>query len=511
MQQILSIDASSENGSIQVLAVEERKIKLLESHNFQSGDFFSKISARNGHPLSGAEQTHSQGPLGDAYQEGMPEASASEQDTAPAASNPLRDTLAKVTSPWTSAVLLVPAQGYFSLNVELPFSDARNINRVLDLEIQDQVPFDVSEFLIEHRALDKRGAKAHDIHVSVIPKDYIREIIKSCRESGLEPYIVTLPTTALGAIFDLAPDYYSGDSAVIYAQDPLYYVGFRVNGKFRTDRVINRLACVSSREGSTGQESIDLSKDALLMELKLSILATETKYATKIEKVWVCGESIETSILQQALGRDVEWLNYADLIEGPKDQVSLASLAAIYAQDIKPPALLTNFRVKEFTYRPQLGELIAGLRRLVPYLSVLLLCFILSLICIYISREGQIQKMQDALRDRIASSLPGAPIPAGEEAKFLQGINSEIEQELKDLGTPYKYSPLDILLELTRDVPEGAGAMVRTLNIRGNQIKMEGAAPNYPAVDQIERALRARRSLYCRVNREQATSAGLGG
>jgi len=65
----------------------------------------------------------------------------------------LLDTVSSIENQWTAVSVIIPPHDHLALNLNLPFGDAKNLNRIVDLEVQDVVPFELDDFLVQYAPL----------------------------------------------------------------------------------------------------------------------------------------------------------------------------------------------------------------------------------------------------------------------------------------------------------------------------------------------------------------------
>ncbi len=505
MQAVLSVDLTSVPARAEVIEVEGRSLRVVESCEFDVGDLLATI------PHS--ELAHSKDQI--AAAEEPPPASPSEGEVVEQIKEPLQTPLSKLISgiktPWTSSILIVPPPSYLSLNIDLPFIDQKSIGKILALEVQDRIPFEVSEFLVEYRALgalpprESDGGAAspgYDIHVSLVPRDYMRTIVKLCKASDFEPLIITTATATLGGAYHVAPDFMAPDSAVVYSRGLTLFVAMAHGGVVKSDRVLSRT--VPPEVGTTlPQEVLNQLQKSLLTDLKLTLSGFESRYGISISKIYYAGGDLAPESLQQNLSRPIELLPLDSFTRpsetGTPVAASLATLGAVFIQDVEPPTILTNFRINEFSYSPRLKEVYRGLKTLAPYILFTLLLGLMTLGALFYSRGRYIDQVKQSLANQIKAAMPDAEVPPGLEIEALRGQLNRLQDQLKDLGSLSKFSPLDSLVELTKDFPFAPDISIRTVNIKNSRIKVEGTAPNYEAAEKIEKALKAKRDTYARI------------
>jgi Tfp pilus assembly protein PilN len=467
MQSILSIDLSCSPAAAVVVQVNGREASVQEIHRFDPGELLRTNGSNGTAPV--------------------------ETNGHAAHANELRDVLGAIRTPWTSSILLVPPQDYHSLNIDLPFSGTKGMDKIVELEVQDLVPFDLSEFLLHYAALGTRPDKQHDIHVGILPRATISHTLGACKQLGFEPAIVSTPANVLGALPFLGAESLNGPCAVISVRDTFVSLAILIDGRSCMDRVIDRRA--------VGGEGFG----ALAREIRLSIAAAETRYNVKVERLYTIGlERIDD--LAASLDIPVSAVPLSDLVKAADATTALACLASVFAQDFRAPAISANFRVREFAYSPQLRELKRGLRALVPYLLACLLVAVITGAGIYMLRERRISNLKNAIQSQIRAAIPGLESPPGIEVDALEGENRKLEQQLKNLGSLSALSPLDSLRAISEDLPQTSGITVTRVRIEGATMRVEGTAPDYAALEKLERVLKRKRSVYCRVNKDITAS-----
>lgn len=500
MQHVLSIDLTLEPARFVVVGIEGRKVEVVEAHSFPMGDW---VRGTRGVLMNGARDTGASLNGSGAHPSGETETEV------------LRpfDVIRSIKTPWINSVVTIPAYSYLSLNLELPFNSPKNVNKILDMEVQDVVPFDVGDFLLEHRALTQLENGSYDIHVSLIPKLVMQELLARCHASDFEPFMVTTAASAMAGLYHLAPDYFGSDSAIVFGREPLYSVTTRVAGTVRSDRVINR-GLLDVKAGAP-VESPEGAKRALLTELKLSLASAERRYKKTIENVYVADSPFRGVELQQALGRTTSSIQIQEFVKVTDERDSLAALAAVFAQDLQAPPVLSNFRVREFSYRPQLREILQGARALLPLVIAALVLAVVALVTVYTMRETRISRLRDAVARHIRQVVPAGKLQEGSEIASLQGEIKALQDQLRNLRAPSTLSPIDYLAEISEDVgavkeTTGSNIAISSIRITASSVTVEGTSPNYEDVEKLEAALNKKPKIYCKVLKKPTSSGGVG-
>ncbi len=415
----------------------------------------------------------------------------------------IRKTIENLNSSWTNAIVIAPSEKYLSINLELPFSDNRQIQKVLSLEVQDRVPFDVEELVLEHHVVGTLSDTGHDVHVGMTPRSSVKEVLGLCKQGEFEPLYLCTPMSALAAIHYIAPDYISPACAIVYARGPYIYVTLCLDHVARADRVIVR--------GELKRFAKDALDDAPLTDLKLTLIAFESRYEKNLEKVYILGQGLQREELQQALGRNVEYLALEGLVKSEPGAANLASIASVFALDEQAPPLLSNFRVQEFSYSPRLREVFLGLKKVAPYFFAALAALVIAVAGTMLANEFYVSRIRSKMTKEILELYPDAAQYPNQELDAFRGEMTRLQDQLKSLGSLSKLSPIDSLIALTKDFPRDAGATVRSVNIKNNRIEIEGTAPDYGTVDRIEKALNTKKDVYRRVKTDASQNNFAGG
>lgn len=484
MDQVLCIDLSSEPARVALVGIEQRKLSVLQSEQFSLAEAVD-LTTLSHIIVTEPRRGESGGEIpADGEQSQQPETREAW------AIEPLVEAISRFPDTWTNSVLIAPMNEYLSLNLTLPFGDTKSLLKILDLEVQDVVPFEVEEFAVEGHSLSALGPGQFDIHVSLAPKRFIRNLLLLCQASGIDPSIVTTPCSALAVLPHLAPDYFRDTYALISITPQGVYICAAIDGLIRADKTI------SAKKDSTTDSTWFMS------ELKLAILAWEKKYARTFNTVYVSAGKKIIAELQQTLGRNVETLELADFISSGDKTAAPGALPALFADNDDPIIPLSNFRVREFSFRPNWGALIRALGGIRHYLLGALGLFLLSIFLTYQIRELQISRLQDTIREQLKATIPNLTSTEGQEMTAFKASLDQLTKELESIGSSSEGSPMNILIELTKDFAALNDVTLNDVDIRTDRVLLDVTVPDYAAADRVERALKKKRDLYRRIRKD---------
>lgn len=484
MAPVLCIDISSSPAYGVLVEFTDKKVKIVEKHSQELGTL----------PLPSRDWEENSEP-DSSERSDAPEENGGKSEFA----QNFQTLLNAFSHEWTRSLLIVPPHRSLALNLELPFGNAKSISKILELEVQDKIPFSTEEFLLSATPLGVLGAGQFDVHVGLTPRPYVSSLLSEVSSETFEPALITVPSSVLNAVHFLAPSYCSENSAVVYGRPEGLAISFTVNGEARTGRLIPLPAPNGIPDGERLQK--------VYAEAKLALAACERRYNMTFDKVYLMGEVANSRALQQMLGRETEDLPIRDLIPNCPSEYSLAALGSVFAQDKSPPPLLNNLRTGDFAFRPQFRELISGLKRLTFAATTTLVSVTLCLLLTYWIRDYRLTQLQDAMSTQVERIIPAADVSHGGELEFVQGLYGRLNAQLKEIGSATKISAAEALAQLAQDFRRFTSLEVSRLNVTGEIITIQGYAPNYGKVEEFQRRLGRKKDFYCDIG-DKTTAAG---
>jgi hypothetical protein len=532
MQWILSIDLSAqpcdlslssvEGNQVEVVATSTVRLPLLTHHTelckrdlsslFESiGESFRKARAAS----EGAEDTAEQRDV---------EAADRVEEIQSSTVDPLyeiaRDSIGTLRgalqtfSEWTAVSVIIPSHDHLALNLNLPFGDARNLDRIVDLEVQDVVPFELDDFLVQYAPLGpmshgnlalaskEQAVSAYDVHVGLMPRLFVKNILYFCKAAGIEPNIMTVPSSALGSVYHLGRDFFSSNSAVVFNRGDEFSMAVCINGEVRVERVL-----YASKLIAAAPQQADHPLKAVFTALKLMLAATERRYGTRVENVYLLGREVKGANLQQLFGRPIQGIQMRDFIKSEGAIGGLSPLGAPFAADDSTLAPLSNFRSREFSFTPKIGEFLRAFVGAAKYLQIALGAVLIAVLSTYLVRAYTISAIESSLTKQIATVIPGFTAPPSEIRSALMKAEAKITEELGVLASPAKVSPLDALLEILKLLPQNESVTINSIKISGTKAQITGTAPQLSAIETVGKTLKANSGVFSKVTAAPGTSA----
>lgn len=536
MQWILSIDLSAQPCDISLSSVEGNQVEvatastvslpiLSEQEALCKEDLrplFEAIAAQSEKKVSkiADRDENEDAPDSEKETEGAPSSS-----DGPIRSHPLyevaRESISRLQEAmsacgeWTAVSVIIPPHDHLALNLNLPFGDAKNLDRIVDLEVQDVVPFELDDFLVQYAplgpmtqggaALDIResAAVSYDVHVGLMPRVFVRNILYLCKAAGVEPNIMTVPSSVLGSVYHLARDFFTTDSAVVFNRGDEFSMAVFINGEVRVERVLYASKLVGANSSETNEHPLK----AVFTALKLMLAAAERRYNTRVENVYLLGREVKGSNVQQLFGRPIHGLQMKDLIKSEGAIGGLSPLGAPFAADESSLTPLSNFRSREFSFTPKIGEFLRAFVGTTRYLQLACGAIIIAVLSTYLVRAYTIRAIQSSLTEQIATVIPGFTAPPSEIRSALIKAESKLTEELGVLASPAKVSPLDALLEILKLLPQNENITITAIKISGTKAQVMGTAPQLSAIEVVGKALRANNGVFSKVTATPGSAA----
>jgi hypothetical protein len=419
----------------------------------------------------------------------------------------LKQALSKFSNIPDTCLLTIPPIDTISFNIDLPFTDAKNIRQVIDMEVQDSLPFEIDDFLIQHTEVKRNAGTNNDIFVSIIPKKLIDFFIKSLKECNLEPYLITTRSSTISGLYIFDPQLKNAETLACLSLDS---DNLALNLKVKGTIVSCKDFCLSNYSPATE-----------LNEVRLKLSSFEKKYDVTFDKIILFANQKHKHSVQQQLGRSVEvfdiksYINHnnnaAQKIDFESSSLQHALVATAYTPDLNREKPLTNFRTREYSFNPLIKYLLENWKRIIPQVSLTSFIAFLLIASIFLSREYKIIRLYKSIHSQVQDSKIEANLQKGAEITELEKVNANLEQQLTSLGSPSALSALDILLDLSYDIKDtkkrAAGLEVQEINIGPSGIIVSGTARDYSDVEKFEKELKKRRNVYCKIKRDTSSSS----
>ncbi len=390
------------------------------------------------------------------------------------------------------ALAVLPSRRMLFENIDLPFHDPKKVEKILPLQVQDLLPFEIDNFIVDAVSLGQKENNQYEYLASLVPSEDVSSALSVFSQLGIDPKMLTSYSSALTALAKLCPSYLTGSFGILLLDDNHCSLALFVQNELKHLREL-------TIEGN-GEDLQALSKD-----IRCSLAHIERSAHETFEKIYLVGQQDLLAQVAKFLGRPVEMLDISSY-------VSMDSSLDISANDIvwavglfaselaKPHATqLINYRQGRFAYRPIWGNLIAALREEWASFTFLSVAFLLWVGSVFFASRSTLTQIDDRIQSEVRRVFPTANIPQQGEVEFLKEEVGKLEQQLRGLGSLSSLSPLESLKALSELLGEDLDITVDSLRLRLTSIQMQGSVSSTPAVGRLQGALEKQKDRFCKV------------
>jgi hypothetical protein len=407
---------------------------------------------------------------------------------------------------WSSSSVILPQAEHLALNLDLPFGDPKNLDRIVDLEVQDVVPFELEEFFVQYSSLgplsipqptpQAGGAQQFDVHIGILPRLVVQNILEICKAAGLEPNVLTVPSSAIGAAFHIGKSFFTTNSALVLNRGDEYAIALYINGEVRVERSVYASQILSAASPDTRGDQFQ----HIFTAIKVLLAAAERRYNTRIEKIFLLGREVKTQNSQQIFGRPLEGLPFKELFRSSESQIGLAPLSAMFAQDDALTSPLSNFRSREFSFTPRFGEFLRALFNTRRFMARAAIGVMVALAVVYGAREYTIRSAQNTLAAEIQRLIPTFSSSPSSIRETLLKEENKLAEELGAFGSRAKSSPSDVFLDIIRVLPDASEIAVTSLKVSGIRAQLSGTASDLAAIERFQKVISAKKEVFAKVD-----------
>lgn len=419
----------------------------------------------------------------------------------------------KVTDP-----LLVCLSGTLGelYHLSFPFSDSKKIKQVINLELEDILPYDpdFTHTFVSTLTIPNSSNSGSLVKTILLEKVTLQKAIDDILIAGsIAPVFLYQPLVTeklLANLIDFGPESllaleYDGANSYLYSSDksngliqerplvlptdlaPLKEVlQAHINLGSHSD---HQKICIINKSKLDLSNLLDSKHDSLLSIYPNTFLKNAEEYREEMD-------SLMLSSILTAFAISNELVN-----ESLLDESNVKNLK------------LFNIREGEFKYRAPFSDFKENLfAEIVPFAltTVFLLLLLVLNYSTPIKEISLIDKESKKLLQEVApelSSLSGTPL------QILSNEIVNLEGQIGGLTSMRSMSPFDWLYKVSKGVKEDIPVILESLSITSTGIVFRGTVPNYPSSGKLDSMLkamvRANPSLICKgeVNTEQGSSA----
>jgi Tfp pilus assembly PilM family ATPase/Tfp pilus assembly protein PilN len=393
-------------------------------------------------------------------------------------------------------VTTLPAHGAVLRNLTSPFKEPRSIRPTIKYDLEDHMPFDPEDVVVDFQVLSLQSPGATRLLVAAVPHQVLASHLALFQGAGVEPTMVDLDVFALAnavlfgtaalptnaALIDITPARML--LTLLHRGTPVFARSMPQNG------AISDVATLANRLSKHVQHTLYACEHALQQAYEPDILLIGGAEGLQLGPL--------SHAMSQEMGLPTEvWHITADSHKAGKtsfpprlhSQYAVAFGAAM--RGLHRQSVGVNLRRDSFALHRDLQEL----RGRLIGVGIMLVCVAgLGLLSLYLNNAYKTTRHAQ-LRSEIGrvfqETLPGVRI--AQPTFQMREKMRELEERLRAFGgvTGAQLSGLQLLREISARVPASITVNVDTLTITKDTTELSGTTTSYDDVVKLKDALEA--------------------
>jgi general secretion pathway protein L len=394
------------------------------------------------------------------------------------------------------------AENFFFRNLTFPFTDKRKIDKILPIELEDQVLVEMDEVIADSLVTGEKGSTAAVV-AAMIDRNFLRQRLDELAKLNIDPVIVAV--SGVQTALQLAKKRIEKDFVLLDIGCRRITMFVMAAGKMRLVRTMvfddggganftidrNSQLVSARRPGMAAETFKTMCKDInhtlfALEDAKFDLPIFLTGALTFVQD--------STQHLKKNLGRRVTPCDLSGM------SVEIGKGSGLWRADVMTSPLTLairsrkslsgfNFRKNEFAKRPSFSRY----RHLVPRVGVpVLICFLLGIGYLwndYSQRERKLALLESESQEIFAATLPGVKRTKAPVDQLKIEVRELKKGLLGDAGLESDIKVIDMLAELSSLIPESIQVHVARMVVDRQNILLRGLTDNFNSVDGLKKVL----------------------
>ncbi len=386
--------------------------------------------------------------------------------------------------------------------LSLPFRDRKRLAQTVPFELENHVPFDLDDVVLDYQVLQRESAGTA-VLAGVVPKAELERHLALFEGSGVEPEWVDLAPLAalnvLSLVSDLPRDFAFVDLGPTGVTVGLYAAGRPVG--------LRSLLPASVASGSNGTVDAAHARDhaavqRMVADVRWTLLALAGGSLGPDLPVYLAGDPSDLDLfapaLQTSLGLEVRRLDQLPLAhvgaEGAPEAAGFSRSLGLALREVSGgTAFGLNFRQGPYAYHRSQHDL---QRRMRGVASLAALVVALTVTDIYLEYRQQVSRLdviEAQIRDVAGQTLPDLA-PSGNPLSQLQVEIDDLQQRLDVLNSVVPVSSsttLDLLQAISTAIPSTIRVESDDFVMDADAVRVRGNSDSFESVDVIKQKLMA--------------------
>lgn len=394
------------------------------------------------------------------------------------------------------AHVLLSGREVIYTSVELPFNDPKKLAQVVPLQLQDSLPFDISQCIVDTNVVEKpalNGDSQKKFHIlaALTQSQLVAETLRQLKEVGVDPIHVSTQAASLVSLFN----------AVVPIEDELC-VALSVQDTAVSFAAIHNGQALALREWSEGTSDFE----GTAAEIRASIEAQERLSGKTCRHIYVIGSNEAIQRCREAFRPAVALFSLSDLVEnhtGEKislDRLAWAlGLAASERAQTSGNRMRIDFRKGPFAYHRAWSNLWEAFAGEIGYILLAVVFGCGLLVTKWWTSEHRLNQIENQIQQYVRAALPGEVVSKRREVQHLEELVADRENQLREMGSLSSLSSLESLRELSTAITTDIPVEIESLTIGFSRILLRGSVADTPAAGRLETALKRPAEKFCAV------------
>ncbi len=363
--------------------------------------------------------------------------------------------------------------------INLPFNDTKKIDKTAPIQLQDQIPVELDEFIVDSIVLDKKEDGTYDILTSATSSDIIEKSLKVSQSIGLDPKFITTKASSASSLKELFS--LRGSFALLEISNSNISITIFENDKLIFLKDIND----AYLDGYVSQSCLE------------DLVCTLVKH--EVNKTYALGNSEIIENLSEHINIDELNLNKVIVNQTDIDLEAEDISWAIGLIESDKNKNIFDFRVGKYSGKHLLNNIIAALKEEYIYILGAIIALLIWLALSYYRSLAGLSYIDDTIYKIAKEAAPNLSITRRNELSTLENSVAELEEQLSGMGSLSSLSPLEVLLELTKTIDNKIDIKIDSLGIAESKVSFRGSVADTPTVGRLNSALEKNKNIFCKI------------
>lgn len=398
-----------------------------------------------------------------------------------------------------------------NIEIDLPFSDYKKVEKVIPIQLQDKVPFDLDDI---HFAVKQDPTKVGDFFryfVSYIEKSALDKILLRLKELQINLEVLVSESFFLESLIRSFLEIEKNENNQNTPIQTSVCIGYLSEDVFlESKNNESREAIISLIHNNTTLHVRKLQLPTqenflfpyLESHIKISLASCNldpNNLEQNLNTIIFCTESVKDETLNtfklltnsKIEKIDPDYSITVNKIANPKllfTLYSVQSLLYLKQQEQNIQKLVPNLRHGQFRYKAPLTEIKDTLLdHIVPYILVAFFGIFTLVLSFLIPLKESNLIAEKAYQ--ITSQELGRSFKKGSEIQEIDAAISELEQKLGTLSSISSFSPIDWLYTISLSIPKDLNIDIESISITTEGLIFRGTVKDYPTSGRLDSIL----------------------